>query len=175
VKRGFWVVSKLLGENIPAPPPNVPAIPSDETKLGNLTLRQTLAQHHADPNCASCHDKFDAFGLVFEGYGPIGEVRTLDLGNRPVETNATFPDGSEETGLDGLRTYLKTKVQDEFLDNLSRKLLVYALGRSLLPSDEPLISDLHQKLSTQGYHFDTLIEGIIASPQFLNKRATPVS
>ncbi len=57
VKRGFWVVSKLLGEYIPAPPPNVPAIPADETKLGDLTLRQTLAQHHANPACASCHEK----------------------------------------------------------------------------------------------------------------------
>ena len=175
VKRGFWVVSKLLGEYIPAPPPNVPTLPSDESKLGNLTLRQTLAQHHADPNCASCHEKFDSFGLVFEGYGPIGELRTLDLGNRPVETNATFPDGSEETGLTGLRTYLHAKVQDEFVDNLTRKLLVYALGRSLLPSDEPLIADLHQKLSVTGYRFDTLIGSIITSPQFLMKRNTPAS
>jgi hypothetical protein len=168
-------VSKLLGEYIPAPPPNVPAIPSDETKLGNLTLRETLAQHHADPNCASCHDKFDSFGLVFEGYGPIGEARTLDLGNRPVETNATFPDGSEETGLDGLRAYIHDKAQDEFLDNLSRKLLVYALGRSLLPSDDPLMADLHQKLSANGFRFDTLIQSIITSKQFLTKRTAPAS
>jgi hypothetical protein len=175
VKRGVWVVTKLLGEVIPSPPPNVPAIPSDESKMGNLTLRETLARHHADPNCATCHDKFDSFGLVFEGYGPIGELRTLDLGNRPVETDATFPDGTQETGLDGLRDYLHTKVQDEFLDNLSRKLLVYALGRSLQASDEPLIADMHQKLSANGYHFDTLVEGIITSPQFLMKRSAPAS
>jgi mono/diheme cytochrome c family protein len=175
VKRGFWVVSKLLGEYIPAPPPNVPAIPSDETKLGNLTLRETLAQHHADPNCASCHEKFDAFGLVFEGFGPIGEARTLDLGNRPVETDATFPDGTNETGVAGLRDYLHTKAQDEFLDNLSRKLLVYALSRSLQPSDEPLIADMRQKLTANGHRFDTLIESIITSPQFLMKRCPPAS
>ncbi len=175
VKRGFWVVSKLLGEYIPAPPPNVPAIPSDETKLGNLTLRETLAQHHADPNCASCHEKFDSFGLVFEGYGPIGETRTLDLGNRPVQTDAIFPDGTNETGVAGLRDYLHTKVQDEFLDNLSRKLLVYALSRSLQPSDEPLIADMQQKLTANGYRFDTLIESIITSPQFLMKRCPPAS
>jgi len=171
VKRGYWVVSKLLGEYIPAPPPNVPALPPDESKMGNLTLRQALDQHHADPNCASCHEKFDAFGLVFEGFGPIGESRTLDLGNHPVDTRATFPDGTDETGLAGLRDYLRTKTQDEFLDNLARKLLVYALGRSLLPSDEPLIADMHQKLSANGYRFDTLVESIITSPQFLMKRA----
>ncbi len=117
--------------------------------------------------------KFDSFGLVFENYGPIGEARTLDLANHPVDTSATFPDGTEETGLDGLRAYLKTKVQDEFVDNLSRKLLAYALGRTLLPSDEILIADLHQKLAADGYRFDTLIESVINSRQFLTKRATP--
>ena len=75
VKRGYWVVHRLLGEYIPAPPPNVPVLPTDETKLGNLTLRETLAQHRANPACASCHAKFDSFGLVFEGYGPVGETR----------------------------------------------------------------------------------------------------
>ena len=49
VKRGYWIVHKLLGEYIPAPPPNVPVLPTDETKLGNLTLRDTLAQHRANP------------------------------------------------------------------------------------------------------------------------------
>ena len=42
VKRGYWVVRRLLGEIIPAPPPNVPDLPNDEAKLGDLTLRQTL-------------------------------------------------------------------------------------------------------------------------------------
>jgi len=175
VKRGFWVVSKLLGEYIPAPPPNVPAIPSDESKLGELTLRQTLAQHHANPACASCHEKFDSFGLVFEGFGPIGEARTLDLGNRPVETNATFPDGTEENGVAGLRSYLKTRVQDEFVDNLSRKLVSYALGRTLVPSDEPLVGDIDHKLAAGGYRFDILVNSVINSKQFLTKRTSPGS
>ena len=75
VKRGYWVVHRLLGEHIPAPPPNVPVLPADETKLGDLTLRETLAQHRANPACAGCHAKFDSFGLAFEGYGPVGETR----------------------------------------------------------------------------------------------------
>jgi hypothetical protein len=171
VKRGFWVVSRLLGEHIPAPPPNVPVLPSDESKLGDLTLRQALARHHEDPACASCHEKFDSFGLVFEGFGPVGELRTRDLGDRPVDTKAGFPDGREETGVDGLRDYLHTKVQDEFVDNLCRKLLSYALGRTLLPSDDLLVADMHKKLSTSGYHFDTMIDSIVTSPQFLTKRS----
>jgi hypothetical protein len=173
VKRGHWVVTKLLGERIPAPPPNVPALPADETKLGDLTLRQTLAQHRADKTCASCHNKFDSFGLVFEGFGPVGELRTTDLAGRPAETSAVFPDGSEGSGLDGLQTYFRTKVEPEFVDNLCRKLLAFAVGRTLLPSDDPLVATMRQKLSAGGNHFDTMIEEIVTSPQFLNQRVSP--
>ena len=103
VKRGYWVVRRLLGEHIPPPPPNVPELPDDEAKLGELTLRETLARHRADKSCAGCHARFDSFGLVFEGYGPVGERRDQDLGGRPSTPRATFPGGSEGAGLDGLR------------------------------------------------------------------------
>src|SRR5258706_9345550 len=76
VKRGYWVVRRVLGERIPPPPAQVPELPNDEAKLGDLTLRETLARHRQDPTCASCHQRFDSFGLVFEGYGPVGELRT---------------------------------------------------------------------------------------------------
>ena len=65
VKRGYWVVRRLLGERIPPPPPNVPELPNDESKLGELTLRETLAKHRDHASCAGCHDRFDAIGLGF--------------------------------------------------------------------------------------------------------------
>jgi hypothetical protein len=170
VKRGYWVVRRLLGEKIPAPPAQVPELPADEAKLGDLTLREVLARHRADRSCAGCHERFDSIGLSFEGYGPIGERRTTDLGGRPVDTRATFPGGGEGDGLEGLRAYLRERRQDEFVDNLCRKLLAYALGRTLLPSDDELILDMRRKLAANGYRFGTLIEAVVTSPQFLNKR-----
>jgi hypothetical protein len=172
VKRGYWIVHRLLGEYIPAPPPNVPVLPTDETKLGDLTLRETLAQHRANPACSSCHAKFDSFGLAFEGYGPVGETRDRDLAGRPVETGATFPDGSSGAGLDGLRAFMRARGQGQFVDNLSRELLVYALGRSLLRSDEPLLADMRKHLSSGGYRFGLLVQDIVTSRQFLMKRTT---
>src|SRR6185503_1372284 len=80
VKRGYWVVRRVLGEQIPAPPPPVPELPKDEAKTGELTLPQLLARHRADVACAGCHKRFDAVGIVFEGFGPIGELRKKDLG-----------------------------------------------------------------------------------------------
>jgi mono/diheme cytochrome c family protein len=172
VKRGYWIVHRLLGEYIPAPPPDVPVLPTDETKLGALTLRDTLAQHRANPACASCHSKFDSFGLAFEGYGPIGETRDRDLAGRPVETSAAFPNGTSGAGLDGLRAFMRARGQAEFVDNLCREILVYALGRSLVRSDEPLLAEMRKHLTSGGYKFGSLVQDIVTSRQFLMKRTT---
>jgi hypothetical protein len=170
VKRGYWVVRRLLGEQIPPPPPTVPELPSDEAKLGDLTLREALARHRADKSCAGCHVRFDALGLIFEGYGPIGERRDRDLGGRLVDAYATFPGGSQGAGVEGLRRYLREHRQQEFLDNLSRKLVAYALGRTLLLSDDPLLDGMRAELTANGYRFSSLVETIVTSPQFLTRR-----
>jgi hypothetical protein len=170
VKRGYWVIKRVLGEEIPPPPPDVPALPADESKMGNLTLPQMLARHRQDKTCATCHEHFDAVGLAYEGYGPIGEVRKLDLGGRPVENHPTFRDGSKGTGLEGLLKYVHDRRQDDFLDNLCRKLLAEALGRTLMLSDDALIEEMRSKLAERQYHFSALVETIVTSPQFLNKR-----
>jgi hypothetical protein len=172
VKRGYWVVRRVLGERIPAPPPNVPELPADEAKLGELTLRETLARHRESKSCATCHERFDSVGLAFEGYGPIGERRERDLGGRPVQTSATFPGGISGSGLTGLQTYLREHRQEQFLDNLCRKLLSYALGRSLLPSDDRTVDTMRSRLAAEDHRFGSLIEAIVTSPQFLTKRGT---
>lgn len=173
VKRGYWVVRRLLGEHIPAPPPEVPELPKDEAALGEITLPQLLARHRDNKACAGCHDRFDALGLAFEGYGPIGELRTVDLGGRPVENRGAFPDGRQGTGIEGLQRYLTDKRQNEFVNNLCRKLLAYALGRTLLLSDRETLENMKSRLAADDYKFETLIESIVASKQFLNTRVEP--
>jgi len=170
VKRGYWVVRRVLGEQIPPPPPSVPELPKDEANLGELTLPQVLARHRDNKACAGCHKRFDAVGLVFEDFGPIGERRVKDLGGKPVQTAATFPDGKERNGLTGLRDYLRDKRQDDFVDNLCRKLFAYALGRSLMLSDKKALDEMRARLVADKYAFGSLVKTIVTSPQFLNKR-----
>lgn len=170
VKRGYWVARRVLGERIPPPPPDVPELPADESQLGELSLRDMLARHRDHKSCASCHERIDSLGLVFEGFGPVGERREVDLGGRPVDTHAEFPGGSQGSGIDGLRKYLQEHRQEEFVDSLCGKLLSYALGRTLLLSDNATVEELHSKLAADGYRFQTLVEGIVTSPQFLTKR-----
>lgn len=170
VKRGYWVVRRLLGERIPPPPPTVPELPKDEAQLGSLTLAQLLAKHRENKSCASCHARFDSLGLVFEGYGPIGERREKDLSGHAVETKAEFPGGSQGSGLAGLRDYLREHRQSDFIDNLSRKLLSYALGRSLMLSDHETLEKMKRQLEADDYRFGSLVETIVTSKQFLNQR-----
>jgi len=169
VKRGYWVARRVLGEVIPPPPPTVPELPSDEAKM-DLPLREMLAKHRSNPACSSCHARFDSFGLTFEGYGPVGETRTKDLAGHTVDIQATFPGGSQGAGLAGLQSYIRANREQDFLDNLSRKILVYGLGRSLQLSDEPLIQRMNTRLAASGYRFSALVETVVTSPQFLKKR-----
>jgi hypothetical protein len=171
VKRGYWVARRVLGEVIPPPQPVVPELPNDEAKL-DLPLRDVLAQHRSNPACAACHARFDAFGLALENYGPVGETRTKDLAGHEVDTQTSFPGGSRGNGLSGLQAYIRANREKDFLDNFSRKLLVYALGRSLLLSDEPLVQRMNTRLAASGYRISALVEAIVTSPQFVNRRTT---
>ena len=169
VKRGFWVVRRLLGEVIPPPPPQVPELPQDEAKT-DAPLRDVLAQHRSNPLCAGCHARFDVFGLAMEGYGPVGEARTKDLAGRAIDSSATFPGNVQGSGFRGVQAYIKAKRQQDFLENISRKLLSYSLGRTLQLSDDPVIAQMKARMSATGYQFGSLVETIVSSQQFLNRR-----
>jgi cytochrome c553 len=172
VKRGNWIVKRVLGEHIPPPPATVPALPADEKNLGELTVREALAQHRANPACAACHAHFDSFGLSLEGYGAIGERRTVDFGGRPVDASAEFPGGFKGDGLVGLRDYIRAHREQDFIDNMASKLLSYALGRSLLLSDDVLIDQMKSRLTSEHYRFGAMVEAIVTSKPFRTKRAT---
>jgi hypothetical protein len=173
VKRGYWLVRRVLGEVIPPPPPVVPELPQDEAKTDAL-LKDLLAQHRANPVCAGCHARFDVFGIAMEGYGPVGEARTKDVAGRAIDPSATFPGGYEGSGFRGVQAYIRDHRQNDYLANISRKLLAYSLNRSLQVSDEPLVDKMLARMAANGYRFDSLVATIVSSPQFLNTR-TPLS
>ena len=172
VKRGFWVVRRVLGEVIPPPPPQVPELPKDEAKT-DAPLREVLAKHRSNPLCAGCHARFDSFGLALEAYGPVGESRTKDLAGRNVDASATFPGAVNGTGFRGVQAYIKARREPDFVENVNRKLLSYALSRSLQLSDDPLVEQMTSRMGTTGHRFGALVETIVTSRQFLNRRRPP--
>jgi len=149
----------------------VPQLPNDEAKL-DLPLRDVLEQHRSNPVCASCHARFDSFGLAFENYGPIGERRTADLAGHVVEADAVFPNGVKGSGYEGVQGFIRQYRQKDFVENISRKLLAYALGRSLLLSDDLTVDRLTKQVSADKSRFSSLVLNIVTSPQFLNRRSS---
>jgi hypothetical protein len=164
VLRGNWVVETLLGEKMPRPPPNVPKLPEEEG-VENRTVKQEVEQHSKNPACASCHQRMDPFGFALEHYDAIGRFRLKDFGGLPIDDHARLTDGIEFAGIDGLRNYLLTKRKSQIIHLFCRRLLGYALGRSVQNSDQPLIDKMAVELN-KNLGIDEAVEMIVNSPQF---------
>ena len=157
ILRGTWLTEVVLGEKLPPPPKGVPILP--EEAPANLTERQLIERHSSDANCAGCHKRIDPYGFALEGFDAIGRARQAD-------TQATLPDGTAIDGLNDLRDYLLTQRRDDFTRQFCRKLLGYALGRSVQLSDKPLIE---QMIKTD-LRFGSLVDLIVRSSQFRELR-----
>jgi hypothetical protein len=168
VKRGFWVVHHVLGQHFPPPPAEVPELPKSE-KESAKTIREMLAQHTTNRSCAMCHVHFDGLGLTMEGFDAIGRTRTKDLAGRAVQSVGPLPNGKNAEGISGLIDYIESQRRQDFERNLCRKLLGYALGRSVLLSDEPLLQEMEKKLRAER-RFSVIFETVVLSPQFRKQR-----
>lgn len=168
VKRGFWVVHHLLGQHFPPPPADVPELPKSE-KESAKTIREMLAQHTTNRSCAMCHVHFDGLGLTMEGFDAVGRSRTKDLAGRPVESVGIMPGGKSFDGVAGLIDYVEKHRRQDFERTLCRKFLGYALGRSVVLSDQPLLHEMEERLKADR-RFSTLFEAVVLSPQFRTQR-----
>ncbi|MFZ9861050.1 MAG: DUF1592 domain-containing protein [Gemmataceae bacterium] len=175
ILRGNWISEVLLGEKLPRPPKGVPQLPEDEAKTSGLTVRQLIEKHSSDEKCAVCHKRIDAYGFSLEGFDAIGKRRDRDLGNRPIDVKAKTMDGAEFEGLEGLRDYLLSNRKDAIVRQFCRKLLGYALGRSVQLSDEPLLDDIQDALMKNDYRMSVAFEKIVTSKQFREIRGADFS
>lgn len=165
VLRGNWVVETLLGEKLPRPPANVPRLPEEEG-ADKLTVRQQVERHAKDATCATCHVRIDPFGFALERYDPIGRLREKDLGGLAIDAKSKLKDGTEFEGIDGLRTYLLTKKKDVVVRLFCRRLLGYALGRSVTLSDTTLLDEMVAELNRNDGRVTAAVRAIVRSPQF---------
>ena len=168
ILRGNWLSEVLLGEKLPRPPKDVPVLP--ETAPQGLTERQLIEKHSSDPACARCHQRVDPFGFALEGFDAIGRARSKDAAGLDIDTRTVLPGGVAVDGLDGLRDYLLTRRQDDFLRQFSRKLLGYALGRAVQLSDKPLLDAMVARLKGGEGRVGGALEVIVLSSQFREVR-----
>jgi len=169
VKRGDYVLSQLMGTAPPPPPPDVPPLEQAGETLGeNATLREQLALHVADPNCAVCHRRLDPIGLAMENFNAIGVWRDTEQG-RLIDATGELPGGVMFNGPIELKRVMLGQ-HDQFVNNLSRKMLTYAIGRGSEPFDRPTIQQIARAVNSDRYRMQTLIEAVVLSDAFLQAR-----
>ncbi|HTF18710.1 MAG TPA: DUF1592 domain-containing protein, partial [Chryseolinea sp.] len=150
VIRGKWVMEQLLGISPPPPPPLVAEFNEDTKAHEELGLRKILEAHRAKPDCQSCHQKMDPLGLGLENFDPTGRWRD-SYGKAAVDAAGVMADGRAFTGPYELKLLLMTE-RAKIARNLSSRMLSYALGRSILFTDEPALQRLDNTLLNN--HFD---------------------
>jgi hypothetical protein len=171
VLRGKWLLEAILGTPPPPPPPNVPKL--EETKAGDTpsTLRERLAQHRADPACATCHSRIDPLGFALENYDVLGRWRTEDAG-KPIDARGELLDGTSFEGPDQLKAVLMQK-KALFVRNLTNKVLGFALGRGLTLQDSCTVDSIVSEVERSNYSAQTLINAVVASVPFRYQAAAP--
>jgi hypothetical protein len=168
VLRGRWLLEALLGDNIPPPPPEVPALDEAAAEKPNgLSLRKQLEQHRIKAECAACHDKMDPLGFGLENYDVLGRWRD-ELHGEPVEARGTLPSGEVYDGPSGLKKVLLAR-KDKIMRHLARKMTGFAFGRELNPFDNCVIDDAMKALALNDWRADVLIETIAMSYPFQHR------
>ena len=140
VNRGKFILETLLSMPPPPPPPDVPSL-KDTSEDGHvLSMRARMEQHRANPACASCHAQMDPLGFALEQFDAVGEWRTRGESHEPIDASAALANGARFTGVAGLRQVLLAPPYDqEFVRTVVSKMLSYALGRGIEPTDQPYI------------------------------------
>jgi mono/diheme cytochrome c family protein len=164
VKRGKFVMEQILGTAPPPPPPNVGVLPENAVIDSVVSIRQRLAKHRADPSCASCHRPLDAFGFALENFDAVGNWRILEAGVL-VDSKGELPGKITLEGYDDLRKYLAGRKAD-FSRNLTEKVMTYALGRGITPSDEVLIKKIQPAIAKRGNSLKAIITEVVLSAPF---------
>jgi hypothetical protein len=174
VLRGAWALETLLGTPVPPPPPDVPPLKTDSENGGKLRMREKLMQHRADPSCSACHNMMDPIGLGLENFDWMGRWRDTEADGKPVDATGALPSGEKFNGPVELRQALLDRKED-FLRNLTGRVLGYALGRSLQDGDSCTVQHLVQALENDGYRARTLIREIVLSVPFRNTQGGAVA
>ena len=167
VKRGDWVLRRILG-NAGAAAARRRRLDSGRRQALRRPLRceQTLEAHKRNATCANCHARIDPLGFPLEHYDSTGRWRDKYADGKPIDDSGSLTDKTEIAGVDGLLDYLQTK-DDQVRRTLATKLVGYALGRTVQPSDQPLI----ERMVPAGGDatFSQLVGGDRHQPQFRNR------
>ena len=186
IKRGAFVVSKLLDTPPASPPPNVPLLKADGIK----STRALFEAHTQEAACASCHRRFDPMGFALENFDELGQWREHELLKfKTVEKDGVRKDvklkiptkvtidasGVFEDGSNPFKTYQEMKdliaeaKKEKFTKVLTKGIIQYGIGRPVSFTDQDFITDIIAQSKKNGYKSKDFIKSIIFSKSFSHK------
>jgi mono/diheme cytochrome c family protein len=168
LKRGLWLLEKMLHDPPPPAPPDVPAVDLTDPRILKMTPKERMADHRNQPACHSCHAKIDPWGISLENFDAIGRYRTT-INDQPVDATAVLYNHKELQGVEGLKNYLMADRQDQFAKAMVHKMSTYALGRPMTFADRGEIEKMATELKKRGNGLQDLVSIVIHSPLFQQK------
>jgi len=168
LKRGIWMLERILHDPPPEPPPNVPEVDLTDPEILKMTVKERIADHRNKPACYSCHSRIDPWGIAFENYDALGAYRTQIQG-KPVDATAELFNKQTLAGMDGLKRYLLTSRQDQLARAMVHKMMAYALGRPLSFGDRADIDSLTAQFRKRGDRLGDLVQLVVNSDLFNSK------
>jgi hypothetical protein len=172
IKRGLFVRRRLLCQDLPPPPADVPPVPAVDSKA---TTRERFRQHTSVPGCASCHRYIDGIGFGFERFDAIGRLRDKDNG-QPIDATGDMND------VEGLHTdtagpYTDIRgLADILAGSIAAKSCLvtqyYRFARGMFESEQSLcaLGQIQTRFRDSGYDIRELIIALTQTSDFTTRR-----
>jgi hypothetical protein len=166
VLRGAWILEAITGTPPASPPPNVEAFPETQEGEQPKTVRERLEAHRTNPSCNGCHGVMDPLGFALENFDAIGAWRVKDReAGTAIDSSGELADGTVVSGPGDLRAAL-LEDPTQFVQTLTEKLMIYALGRGVEAHDMPAVRRIVRDAEAEDYRFSALLTGIAMSEPF---------
>ncbi len=168
IRRGVWVMDRILFDP-PPPPPKLSPL-KEVGLIKAKTLRERIAEHaKSSSSCMNCHRRIDPLGLSFENFNAVGGWRdSIQIDNKTEKVNVKFTleDGNKIDGIRGLKTYILEHRVDSFSRGLVESTMKYALGRNLDLLDDDSVEKVHRVFVQSNYDFKKLLKAVATSASF---------
>jgi Protein of unknown function (DUF1585) len=99
-----------------------------------------------------------------ENFDAVGAWRDTEA-EQPIDASGELPGGRRFNGPRELAQVLRGK-REQFVENLSAKLLTYALGRGLEPYDRAAVEEIALAAAAQDDRFQALLLAVVRSQPF---------
>ena len=165
VFRGKFVLTTFLNTPPPPPLPNVPTLEESNKDAAPKTVREQLERHRNNPVCASCHRIIDPAGFALEKFNSVGQWREVTETGAAIDTGGVLADGAKVDGPIALRNAILSR-PEAFTTVLTERLMTYALGRGVEPSDMPVVRSIVKKSAPNNYRLESIVQSIVESAPF---------